>query len=180
MSILFSPKFHLTWFLHSTITTFVSHWLRKTLWTQNEMTAKLWNSSDTFKFESFFFPRNNSIIISRQIVAYFEWDFVIMTIGDLSDFCRLCLMPLVNGSYIDCGLDENSEFKDTIKTVYNIDVSLKLYFHLTIDCYILAITCSNSLLFLSIRSMLSMNFQRMFVWCAVMSWCTTRFIIIGQ
>lgn len=34
-------------------------------------------------------------------------------------------------------------------------------------------------LFSSIRSMLSMNFQRMSVWCAVMFWCTTRFIIIG-
>lgn len=45
-----------------------------------------------------------------------------MTFTDLSHFCRLCLMPL-NGSYVDCAIDDNCELKDTIKMVYNIDVS---------------------------------------------------------
>lgn len=58
---------------------------------------------------------------------------MIMAIGDLSTFCRLCLMPLVDGTYIDCALAENAELKDTIKTVYNIDVSSRLQFSPQID-----------------------------------------------
>lgn len=46
-----------------------------------------------------------------------------MTFSDLKEFCRLCLLPL-NGSYIDCALSDHAELKDTIKMVYNIDVSL--------------------------------------------------------
>lgn len=38
-------------------------------------------------------------------------------------------MPL-NGTYIDCAVDDGAELKDTIKMVYNIDVSLQ--FNLTI------------------------------------------------
>lgn len=34
-------------------------------------------------------------------------------------------MPL-NGSYIDCALDDYHELKETIKMVYNIDVSMIL------------------------------------------------------
>lgn len=45
-----------------------------------------------------------------------------MTFSDLKEFCRLCLLPL-DGSYIDCALGDHSELKDTIKMVYNIDVS---------------------------------------------------------
>lgn len=56
-----------------------------------------------------------------------------MAIGDLSIFCRLCLMPLVDGSYIDCALAENVEFKDTIKTVYNIDVCSRLQFICSVE-----------------------------------------------
>lgn len=44
-----------------------------------------------------------------------------MTFSDLSEFCRLCLLPL-NGSYIDCALKDHVELKDTIKMVYRIDV----------------------------------------------------------
>lgn len=45
-----------------------------------------------------------------------------MTFSDLKEFCRLCLLPL-DGAYIDCALGDHSELKDTIKMVYNIDVS---------------------------------------------------------
>lgn len=49
-----------------------------------------------------------------------------MKFNDLSDFCRLCLMPH-NGSCIDCALDDCKELRDAIKMVYNIDVSV-VYF----------------------------------------------------
>ncbi|XP_031638992.1 uncharacterized protein LOC116351083 isoform X2 [Contarinia nasturtii] len=43
-----------------------------------------------------------------------------MTFSDITEICRLCLMPL-NTFYIDCALDK--EFNDTIKMVYNIDIN---------------------------------------------------------
>lgn len=48
-----------------------------------------------------------------------------MRFTDFSDFCRLCLMPL-DGPHLDCAIDDNDELKDTIKMVYNIDVSANL------------------------------------------------------
>lgn len=57
-----------------------------------------------------------------------------MTFSDLSEFCRLCLMPL-NGSYIDCALSDHAELKDTIKMVYNVDVSQNiLLFQFLLNC----------------------------------------------
>lgn len=50
-----------------------------------------------------------------------------MTFTDLSCFCRLCLLPL-NGTYFDCAVDDNYDLRDTIKMVYNIDVSVNSRF----------------------------------------------------
>lgn len=46
-----------------------------------------------------------------------------MTLSNLSEYCRLCLVPL-EGKHIDCALDDNVDLRDTIQMIYNIDVSI--------------------------------------------------------
>lgn len=66
----------------------------------------------------FFYAFNNYyLLLALNLFVYGVYE---MTFSDLSEFCRFCLLPL-NDSYIDCALD--TELKDTIKMVYNIDVS---------------------------------------------------------
>lgn len=109
-----------------------------------------------------------------------------MTFSDLNEFCRLCLLPFNGSSYIDCALGEHTELKDTIKMVYNIDVSETtlllwllivwithaLWFHFNGYKYIMLL-----LFLLWIRSKRMTSIQRKCVRCAVTFCWWTRFIM---
>lgn len=99
-----------------------------------------------------------------------------MTFSDLSEFCRLCLLPL-NGPYIDCALGDHLELRDTIKMVYNIDVSRNIrFFFLYFFFSILFVFCLFVKIDLS-RFKRWTSIQRRCVSCVVTFCCATQFIL---